>query len=80
MEYTEVLTRILGIAVTQFPKAEQEFSESTTASDIASWDSLNHVMFMAAIEKSFGIKFDLLQMIGMKSLGDISSATLQALK
>jgi len=53
---------------------------STTASDIPSWNSLSHVMLIAAIESLFGIKFDLPQMIDMKSIGDIARATHHMIK
>jgi acyl carrier protein len=42
---------------------------------VAGWNSLTHVMLITSVEKSFGIRFDLLEMIEMKSLGDIAWAT-----
>jgi len=80
MDYKEVLKQIISIARDQFPHVNHEIGASTTASDISSWNSLNHVLFIANIEKSFEIKFDLLQMIEMKSIDDISRATFEMLK
>jgi acyl carrier protein len=34
-----------------------EISGNTTASEVENWDSLNHLILMMQIEKSFNIKF-----------------------
>jgi len=48
-----------------------ELSDSLSAEDVREWDSLKHVMFMAAIEKEFQIKFDITDMLSMKTLSQI---------
>jgi acyl carrier protein len=77
MELEDVLVEVIKIASNQFRKEELEIRESTTASDISSWNSLSHVMLIASIEDYFGIKFDLLKMVDMKSIGDIVLVTHQ---
>ena len=74
MDFDTLLEKIIDLARAQF-KFDQDLSESTTAAEVPTWNSLSHVMFMASIERSFDIKFDLLQMIGMKSIGDIARAS-----
>ena len=80
MEFEYVLEEVIRLAGSQFRLEKEEILESTTASDISSWNSLSHVMLIAAIERFFEIKFDLLQMIDMQSIGDIARATHQLLK
>jgi acyl carrier protein len=80
MDFEIVLQKIIVLAQAQFRAGDREIEESTTASDIAAWNSLSHVMLMASIERTFDIKFDLLQMIEMKSIGDIARATHEMLK
>ena len=80
MEFEYVLEEVTKLARIQFPKEKLEFQETTTASDISSWNSLSHVMLVASIESVFEIRFDLLQMIDMESIGDIARATHQMLK
>lgn len=81
MEYENVLEEVIQLAGKQFRRKKGEnIAENTTASDIASWNSLSHVMLMASIENYYGIKFDLLQMADMKSIGDIALATQLLLK
>lgn len=74
MDFDTLLQKIIDLAREQF-NVEQDISESTTAAEISTWNSLSHVMFITSIERSFDIKFDLLQMIGMKSIGDIARAS-----
>lgn len=74
MDFDTLLQKIIDLARVQF-NVEQDINESTTAAEVSTWNSLSHVMFITSIERSFDIKFDLLQMIGMKSIGDIARAS-----
>jgi len=80
MEFELVLEEVIILARSQFKTKEMEILEGSTAADIPSWNSLSHVMLIAAIEKSFGIKFDLLKMVDMESIGDIARETQQVLE
>ena len=75
MDFDTVLQKVILLAQEQFKDEKGTIAESTTAASVAAWNSLSHVMLITAIEKSFGIKFDLLEMIEMKSLGDIARAS-----
>ncbi len=46
----------------------------TASRDVKKWDSLNHVMFIAEVEKVFGIRFDLIEMLEMRTIADICKA------
>jgi len=46
-------------------------SESTTAKEIKGWDSLSHMMIMAAVEKHFGVKFTFMEMVRMTNVGSL---------
>jgi acyl carrier protein len=74
MDFDILLQKIIDLAREQF-NVEQDINESTTAAEVSTWNSLSHVVFITSIERSFDIKFDLLQMIGMKSIGDIARAS-----
>jgi acyl carrier protein len=45
--------------------------DHTTQGDIPQWDSLNHAMLIDKIEQHYALKFDLMDMISMQSVGDI---------
>ncbi|MBO4901168.1 MAG: acyl carrier protein [Lachnospiraceae bacterium] len=51
-------------------------TESTTAKDIADWDSMMHVTLCVAIERKFGIKFNMDQVNTMKNVGEMMDIVL----
>lgn len=51
---------------------EIELTRETTADDIDDWDSLAHIGLIAAVEKAFGIKFNMGEVNGMKNVGDMA--------
>lgn len=75
MEYKEVLQKIISIVEDHFSVKSGEIGPGTTAADIPEWNSLNHVMLMARIEKEFGVKFDLQAMIETERIEDIAGVT-----
>ncbi len=54
--------------------------DDTTAKDIADWDSLMHVTLCVAIERRFGIKFNMDQVNTMKNVGEMMDIVLSQLK
>jgi acyl carrier protein len=42
-----------------------------TAQDIEEWDSLRHIQLIGEVEKAFGIKFKLREVLSMKNVGDL---------
>jgi acyl carrier protein len=42
-----------------------------TAQDIEKWDSLRHVQLISEVERAFGIKFKLREVLSMKNVGDL---------
>ena len=42
-----------------------------TAHDVERWDSLRHIQLIAAVEKAFGVKFKLREVLSMKNVGDL---------
>ncbi len=45
--------------------------ESTNANDIDEWDSLNHTILLNEVQKHFGVKFKLKEIIKFKNVGDM---------
>lgn len=46
-------------------------NEETTSDDIEDWDSLEHINLVSAVEKEFGVKFTMAQVVGMKNVGEM---------
>lgn len=49
----------------------QAVDESTTRDRIASWDSLNHIQLVLALEQAFQVSFDINEIEAMLSYADI---------
>lgn len=46
-------------------------TDSTTADDIEDWDSLEHINLVVAVEKKFGIKFNMGEVNSFKNVGEM---------
>lgn len=44
----------------------------TTSADIADWDSLTHITLISEVEDTFGIKFSMKDVLGMKNVGEMA--------
>jgi len=52
---------------------------STTANDIAMWDSLTHIELIASIEEAFQLKFTFQEVMTFNSVGDMMQVISQKL-
>ncbi|MGF7140988.1 acyl carrier protein [Roseimarinus sediminis] len=41
------------------------------AGDIEGWDSLHHMMIITGVEEHFSVRFDFMEVLEMKTIGDI---------
>ena len=71
MEKNEILQALNTIFRGLFKDQSINLSASTNASDIDEWDSLNHAMMISAVEKHFQIKFELMEMLNFKNVGNM---------
>jgi len=54
-----------------FQEPTLEITPETTANEVDAWDSLSHLNMIAAVEKEFGIKFKLKDLVKLKNVGDL---------
>jgi acyl carrier protein len=54
-----------------FKSPNLNITADTCANDIGNWDSLNHVMLIMEVEKSFGVKFALGELKDLKNIGSL---------
>ena len=69
MTREEILSRIEQISKKIFGETIH-VTEATTSADVEKWDSMNHVLLISAIEKEFGVTFDIMEIIGITRFGD----------
>ena len=48
-----------------------EITERSTVKDIKGWDSLTHMLIIAQIEKTFGVRFNFREIVKFENVGDL---------
>lgn len=51
---------------------ELTVTDATTSADIADWDSLTHITLISEVEDTFGMKFAMKDVLGMKNVGEMA--------
>ncbi len=71
MSREEVYAKLNPVFREVFDDEDIEVFDATTAKDIEDWDSLEHVNLIVAVEKCFGIKFNIGEVTSMKNVGEM---------
>jgi acyl carrier protein len=66
-----VFSRVAAVCRRTFRDPDARVTRDTTSDDIAGWDSLAHVAFIAAVESEFGVRFSIAEVAGLDSIGDL---------
>ena len=77
MTREELKEQIETIARDVFQKPELVMSDAMSAADVDTWTSLSFTQFIAAIEKQYGFKFKLMELLQLRTMGAIIDATLK---
>lgn len=80
MSREEVFKRINEVFRYEFDDKSLEIKEETTAADVEGWDSLKHISLIEAIEDEFDIRFTMLEVNGMKNVGQMAAIIEERLK
>ena len=67
----EIKERLQEIFRDVFDDEELEIREEMSAKDIEDWDSLAQIKLIIAIEKEFGVKFNLEEVSKLKNIGEM---------
>ena len=62
-----ILSKVLRIP-------EVEIKDSLTPADVEAWDSMNALILVSELERSFKIRFTYADVTGVKCVGDIKAA------
>ena len=65
----EVFKRLNEIFQDIFDDEELVVTDETCADDVEDWDSLRHITLISAVEKAFGMKFAMKEVLEMKNVG-----------
>ena len=77
MTREEVFAKLNEVFRDEFDDESIVVGEATTANDIEDWDSLEHINLIIAIEKKFGIKFTMMEVTGLKNVGEMVDVILK---
>lgn len=77
MTREEVFTQLNEVFQDVFDDSTITVSDDTTAADIEDWDSLEHINLIVAVEKCFGIKFNMGEVTTMKNAGEMVDIILE---
>ena len=69
MDRTEITSQVQTIFRTVLKSESVVLTDETTADDVPGWDSLTHVVLISEIEKHFGIRFSIREMLSWKTVG-----------
>ncbi len=71
MGYTTYMKTFNQIVSTTFSIGEETITDGMSSKDIADWDSMNYLMFIAELEKGFSVSFSMDEVMNAQTLGDI---------
>ena len=79
MTREEVFQKLNSVFQDVFDDDTIAVCDETTAADIEDWDSLEHINLMVAVEKVFGMKFNMAEVTGLKNVGEMVDVILKRL-
>ena len=71
---SELSPKIRSIVAATFGIPVAQVTDQTTSDSIASWDSMNHLHLVVALEAEFGVSFEPEQAVEMTSVRAIEQA------
>jgi len=71
MRDIDVMTKLAEIFRNLFTNVTLNLSRTTTAQDVAGWDSLMHINLIVAIEREFRIRFTTREITALRNVGDL---------
>ena len=71
MDRLDIILKLTPIAQRVFEKKDLVLSEELSAETLDTWTSLSFMQLLTAIEQEFGFKFKMMELLSLKSMGDI---------
>jgi acyl carrier protein len=71
MDNNEIVDRLTPIFRDAFNDDALVVTESLSAADVPTWDSLSNINMIVAVEKAFGLKFSIKDVRALKNVGEL---------
>lgn len=69
MERKEIMAELEKIFAEALQEEQVTLTDETTAADMEGWDSVSNMIIISEVEKHFGLKLKLREIIRMKNVG-----------
>ena len=76
----EIFEQVAAVIRKSVKQPRLEVTMETASGDVKGWDSLHHMMIITEVEQTFGIKFDFMEILEMKTVEDICNGVINCLK
>lgn len=74
MDKQEVIARLTPVARKVFEIESLVLRDDLSAENVETWTSMSFMQFLTDIEKEFGIKFKMMELLSLKNMGDVINA------
>lgn len=71
MNRNEIIEKLTPIVRTNLQNATLELRDDMSAENVSTWTSLAFMQMLTDIENEFGIKFKMMELIRLRTMGDI---------
>lgn len=72
MTKEQAMERLTQVFRDVFDDDDIVLTDATSAKDIEDWDSLEHINLIAAVERTFKMRFTMKEVSGMKNVGEMA--------
>ena len=74
MTRSEVIEKLTPIVQMIFEQEDLVLTDDMSAENVTAWTSLSFMQLLTEIENQFGFKFKMMELINLKTMGDIIDA------
>ncbi len=74
MDKQEVIARLTPVAQKVFENENLVLRDDLSAENVETWTSMSFMQFLTDIEREFGIKFKMMELLSLKNMGDVINA------
>jgi acyl carrier protein len=71
MQTEEIIGKLKSVFQKVLEEKDITITRELAAQDIEKWDSLRHIQLISEVERVFGIKFKLREIMHMNNVGDL---------
>ena len=71
MQASDILDELTSLFRGVLNQPELRLNHNSTAKTVEGWDSLNHAILLAEVQKHFSVRFTVKEVIALKTVGEL---------